>query len=114
MLALHLPEEPIHAGDTFYLDVNIHNANPDPLTDIPLFVILEAAGTFWYHPAWSMEPAWEMLSIIPAGPLSVPIQEAFEWPGNAGTGTARFWSALTDQEMTRVLGNYDVKDFYWE
>ncbi len=114
MLALHLPEEPIHAGDTFYLDVNIHNANPDPLTDIPLFVILEAAGSFWYHPAWSMEPAWETLSIIPTGPMGITILEAFEWPGNAGTGTARFWGALTDEGMSRILGDYDVKDFSWE
>jgi len=95
------------------LDVTISNANPDPLTDIPLFVILEAAGSFWYHPAWSMGPAWEMLSIIPAGPMGVTILSPFEWPDNAGNGTARFWGALTDQEMTRVLGNYDVRDYNW-
>jgi len=100
LLTLHLPEEPIHAGDTFYLDVTISNANPDPLTDIPLFVILEAAGTFWYHPAWSMEPSWQTLSIIPTGSMGVTILSPFEWADNAGNGTARFWGAVTDQEMT--------------
>jgi len=104
LLTLHLPEEPIHAGDTFYLDVTIDSVNPDPLIDIPLFVILEAAGTFWYHPAWTMDAAWETFSIIPTGPVDITILSPFQWPGNAGTGTTRFWGALTDQEMSRILG----------
>jgi len=94
-----------------YLDVTIHNANPDPLTNIPLFVILEAAGTFWYHPAWSMEPLWETLSIIPTESMGIPILSPFQWPDNAGNEMAQFWGAVTDASMTRVLGNYDVRDF---
>jgi len=111
---LHMPDDPILVGDTFYLNITIDNANTDSLNDIPLFCILEAVGTFWYHPAWTMDPAWETLSAIPTGPMGITILSPFEWPGNAGNGTARFWGAVTDPEMTRVLGNYDVKDFYWE
>jgi hypothetical protein len=92
----------------------IHNNNPQPLTDIPLFCLLEAAGTFWYYPTWTMEPAWEIQDSIPVGQSEVILLDSFPWPDNTGSGTARFYGALTDQDITRILGNFDMRDVSWE
>lgn len=110
---LVLPEGTVHAGEPFYLDALLINANSFTMTDIPLFVILEAGGCFWYHPGWTMDPAWEIRNLTP-GAETLTVIDPFTWPGNAGNGAARFWGAVTDPEMSRILGQYDVKDFSWE
>ena len=61
-----------------------------------------------------MDPDWEILSTISTGTSTISVIEEFSWPDNTGTGTARFWAALTDQSIIRILGNYDVIDFGWE
>lgn len=113
-LTLDMPDGPMHAGDSFYLDIMIDNSNEVPLTAVPLFCILEVAGTFWYHPDWILAPAWESLLTVPAGSMTVPILPTFEWPDNAGAGHARFWGALTNPEITRIIGQHDVREFDWE
>ncbi|MCD4654744.1 hypothetical protein K8T06_12530 [bacterium] len=113
-IELHFPDTTIKGGDSFYLDITIENVNPDNLRDIPLFCLLEVADTFWYYPGWTMDPDWEILSTISTGTSTISVIEEFSWPDNTGTGTARFWAALTDQSIIRILGNYDVKDFGWE
>lgn len=112
-LTLDMPDGPMHAGNSFYLIILIDNGNAVPLTAVPLFCILEVAGTFWYHPDWSMTPAWESLATVPAGSITVPILPPFEWPDNAGAGHGRFWGALTNQEITRIIGQHDVKELNW-
>ena len=66
-VTLDLPENPIKADDTFYVDMQIENNMPDHFTRIPLFCLLEAADTFWYYPFWTTEPAWETLLILSSG-----------------------------------------------
>jgi hypothetical protein len=114
VLTLHLPEKTVHARDSFYLDVAINNCNAQTLNDVPFFVILEVTGTFWYYPTWRLDPTWEILATLPTGSLNLAILKPFDWPDNAGTGNARFWGALTNSDMTRILGQYDVRDFAWE
>lgn len=109
-----MPSEPVHGGENFYLDLALFNANPEPLTDIPLFCFLDVAGMFWFYPDWSTVPDWVTLEELLPGETLRPIIPPCIWPAGAGSGTAQFWAALCDPAMQRILGGYDVKTFTWE
>ncbi|HPQ40589.1 MAG TPA: right-handed parallel beta-helix repeat-containing protein [bacterium] len=109
-----MPDIPVHGGETFYLDLALFNANPEPLTEIPLFCCLDVTGMFWFYPDWSTTADWVTLDELLPGETLHPILPPFSWPHGAGSGSARFWAALCDPEMRRILGEYDVKTFTWE
>ena len=113
-VSLDLPITPIESGDAFYLDIVVDNCTSEILTDIPMFCLLELAGTFWYHPTWTTQPAWDTLTSVPRGETTIPVFAPFTWPSGAGIGSARFWAALTSQDMSRILGVHSVEDVAWE
>jgi len=111
---LLLPQAVFTHGDTFSLDLSINNLNPEPLLKIPLFIILDVAGVFYYYPEWSLEPGWIVHDSFPNGLFLISVIPSFSWPVTSGPGTVRFWAALTDERMERVLGDYDMKEIVWE
>lgn len=114
MLTIDCPDETLNAGDPCYLDINITNVNIDPITNVPLFCLMEVSGMYWYYPTWTVDIAWETLNSIESGLETISIFPEFPWPEDAGSGSVMFWGVLTDSQLTRILGVIDTKTLSWE
>ena len=101
---LAMPSHYFSPGDPCRLKVFLIN-KLDPLTEVPLFVILQIYDDFWFWPSWNDTGDFR-LEDLPSGSSEMTILESFQWPD---TGTAEldniiFWSGMTNPEMTDVLG----------
>ena len=113
-VSLEMPSHTFAPGDACYLTAHICNLEPDPWRQSPFFCLLEYAGAYWYHPDWTTDVNWEIIETIPPGLTDVPVIDPFSWPLDAGVGSGfRFISAVTDPEMTRVIGVVGEWEFGW-
>jgi len=108
-----MPDTVFSAGDRVYLNAYVCNARSEQMSGYPLFVLLEAGGQFWFAPAWGQSVGFYDRT-FPTGETVMRVIGEFEWPEGAGQGAARFWTALTNPEITVIYGNYDHWDFQWE
>ncbi len=112
-ISFEYPSNNFRPGDPFFLTVNICNTFRFPLVDLPLIVILELNGTFWFGPSWSSssdhyQEEWQ------AGTSAFPVISEFLWPSDAGTYFgAIFWGAMTNPAITDIIGVYDRWEFGW-
>lgn len=104
----------LQPGDTLALDVLITNPGDD-LTDVPLFVLLDVFGEYWFWPRWRHYPPdidWKNVD-VPQGSVRIEIIPEFTWP-DVGTGLVeglRFHAALLNEAMTEVLGEVDTVEW---
>ena len=111
-VALDMPAKQFDPGDSFYVNAVITNPG-ETLEQIPLFVILDAGGYYWFWPRWKTLPEidWRSLN-VPTGISSQVIIEPFEWPEVDGSGAGlSFWAALLDPDMQEILGIYDRQEW---
>ena len=110
---LHMPATYFNPGDLCGLSANIYNSS-EPMTDIPLFVILQILNEFWFWPSWNTAGDFQ-LETISTGISERIILDLFEWPdtGSDSMDGLMFWSAMTDSAITEVLGGVDGIG-YWE
>lgn len=95
------------SGDGLTVNACVYNRFT-PLTQIPLFVILDAGGMLFFWDSWSTTPDYRIID-VPTGITIVPIIEGLTWP-DTGTSTISnlvFWSAMTDATMSTILGGMD-------
>jgi len=109
-----IPDDYFVPGDQFSLTVSVCNAEQQPLTGYPLFIILETAGLYFFGPSFTEEldcylelypsfsPGWTRISVVP--PMI--------WP-DAGHGGAICYAALTNPEVTALFGELDSWSFTW-
>lgn len=94
-------------GDDLTVNACIYNTL-SPLTQIPLFVILDAGGMLFFWDSWSTTPDYRIVD-VPKGITIVPIIEGLTWPdtGTSSMSNLVFWSAMTDSAMSTILGGMD-------
>lgn len=98
-------------GDTCFLDAII--CNPEEPQYLPLWIILDIAGMYWFAPSWSDEIDYLISSPIPSGWSRLSILPAFIWPDiDHQYSGAIFWAALTTTDFN-LLGRYDNHTFGW-
>ena len=109
-----MPSDHYQPGDPCYLTVTVTNADTQPLTDHPLFLILDVYGEIFFAPSFTTDfdfypGPW------PHGDTFVEALPEFEWPdtGTAATGIV-WYAALTDPAVTHIVGEWDVWEFGWE
>nr|HPQ42423.1 right-handed parallel beta-helix repeat-containing protein [bacterium] len=112
-LTLLSPGEPLTAGAPFSLTIRFEVTRTDPLLNTPLFCFLDITGTFFFYPGWTAAPDWDIQAVISPGTSYKTIIPVCSWPDNAGSGHAGIWAAVTDSQMTRVLGEYDFCVITW-
>ncbi len=96
-------------GDICYLNAAI--CNPEAAQYLPLFVILQVEEEFWFAPDWTQDLSY-YFEVIPAGRSVKEIIPEFVWPEVEGSYTGMiFWGALTNPEITEVLGDFDYVEF---
>ena len=89
------------------------NDGPQTLRNIPLFVVLDVAGAYWFWPTWSSEIDYDSRDFDP-GRTIVEIIPEFTWPENSSAyDGAMFHGAILDQEMTTLQGEMGSWRFGW-
>ncbi len=112
-IALAMPAALFTPDDACYLSATLCNPGPGQLTAVPVFVILDVGiGQYWFAPSWTMyPPGVDMYTLnLPVGSTTIDIIPAFVWPTGTGAGGPfTFWGALTDTQITQVIG--DMAEF---
>jgi hypothetical protein len=110
--SIDIPSTFLHAGDPFYCHVTA--CNPDLITypDIPLFVLLDVFGTYFFAPGFSDFDYYE-INLIP-GKTAIEVIPEFSWPSNVGSASGIvLYAAMTDHNMTSLFGTLDAVTFGW-
>jgi Subtilase family/Fervidolysin N-terminal prodomain len=109
---VYMPSMDFTQGDSCYCDVTICNPGSETYESVPVFVILDVYGSYFFAPSFSdfdyytqtVYPGKSMINVIPA----------FSWPGNVGSATNIMWyAAMTDSAITQLFGELGMFTFGW-
>ncbi|MBN1356751.1 carboxypeptidase regulatory-like domain-containing protein [bacterium] len=108
---LDLPATHFAGSDPFYLDLIVRNGGV-PLADLPVFVLLEAFGDYYFWPSWCrFEPSGDAdldfsCRDLATGTNVLVIFQPFTWPetGVSGSGL-QFIAAVVNWSFTDLAGN---------
>ena len=90
----------------------VYNADEETLTDYPLFVILEIAGTYFFAPSFGDYDSYNREFVT--GTSTVEVLPPFEWPEGAGNFDSAFvYAALVLPDISDLYGDMDVLEFGW-
>ncbi len=111
-VTLTMPAHYYYPGDPCGLVVTITNTGSNTYTDIPLFVVLDVYGTYYFYPSFTDFDLTTMT--LPPGFQQFDILDAFPWPENTGSADGIFWyGAMTNTELNTLISNLDTWEFGW-
>lgn len=110
-VSIEMPSNYFTPGDAFSCSVKLCNPN-QPLTGVPLFVLLDVLGVYYFAPDFS---AFDYYTLnVPTGFSDQVVIPEFFWPYTAGEGTGVQWlAAMTNSSMTQLSGEMDTFAFGW-
>ncbi|MBN1880477.1 S8 family serine peptidase [bacterium] len=107
-----MPTNEYTAGVECYCDVLVCNPGSDTYTDIPIFVILDVYGMYFFAPSFGAFDFYD--EAIPPGLLTIHVLPSFPWPENTGTASGIIWyAAMTNPEITDLFGDLGTFSFGW-
>ena len=107
-----MPSEHYNPGHPCYCDVLICNPSPNTYPAVPVFVVLDVYGEYYFAPEFS-DFDYYLRDITPGESL-INVLTEFEWPDGAGSASGiRFHAAMTDQAMSELFGAMDTFEFGW-
>ena len=116
-IQIMMPQSYFAAGTECYLDVQICNPG-SPMSDVPLFVVLDAYGQYFFYPSWCAYPEtcgggdFELLGSVAQGVTISRIIQAFDWPSGVGSADGLFfYSAMVDMRSGTLIGDMDTFEF---
>ncbi|MBN2056580.1 hypothetical protein JW905_16765 [bacterium] len=113
---LIMPAHHYEQGDPCRLDVRVFNYSGIDMDGHPLFIVLDLGGMFWCAPGWHpVEEGIDYYTIsLPAGDRILEIIDEFTWPDGAGSYVGVFFhAAITDPDVTTILGEMSSYEFAW-
>ncbi len=113
---LFIPSDYFRPGDIFWLNALICNSDSTPYQDINFFVILDIGiGEYWFYPDWVHYPpdiSYVTIDLDSGERRYVEIIPEFVWPSGVGSyDNVIFWGAITDPQITHVIGHLDYVKF---
>jgi len=109
---IDMPANNFTEGDDFYCTVYVCNPNPETYTAVPVFVILDVYGLYFFAPNFS-DFEYYAEDIAP-GVLEIEVLPVFTWPGNVGSAEGIvFYAAMTNAAITELFGSFDMFAFGW-
>ncbi|HPQ41217.1 MAG TPA: hypothetical protein PLV45_12665 [bacterium] len=92
--------------------VDVFNTTNESLQGLRLFAVLDVQDQLFFAPDFE-GVSWYELDIDP-GRTTVTVLPVFRWPENAASAENVHWyAALTDPEVTHVIGEMDTFTFGW-
>jgi len=113
-IRLNINTQMFHYGDPFRLGMTYWNLTPDQY-DVPLFIILDVFGQYWFWPSWSSTVDFSLYSIRPGTKYINEEVLYFYWAQEHGTAQdLRFWCALVSTDFSEILGVYNSVTWGYE
>jgi endonuclease/exonuclease/phosphatase family metal-dependent hydrolase len=112
-VSIWMPYQTFYPGFGCSCTATICNAEEQPLTDNPLFMILDVMGSYFFAPGFTEFDYYSQT--FPVGETTVVVLPEFTWPTGAGTLEGVTWyGALTDPDITQLVGDMGVFTFGWK
>jgi hypothetical protein len=113
-VTIDMPSHLFRPGDPCYCSVTVINADTAPLTEYPLFVILDVFGDYFFAPSFTQTPDY-FPGPWSTGVTIIEVLPEFEWPETGTSASGIIWyAALTDPAVTHIVGQSDSWEFGWE
>ena len=114
-VAIAMPSNYLTPGTNCYCTVTVHNQTGQTISNCPLFVILWIENMVFFAPGWtSVDHYLATHPEFPPGDTSIDVINPFAWPDCAGAcDEAIFFAAVTDPEVTRIMGDFGKFEFGW-
>jgi len=110
---IDMPSAMYHPDDTCYCNVILCNPGPKTYVNLPVFVILDVYGIFYFAPDFN-DYGYFLLESLPPGSDELEILPEFTWPSDAGSASdIHFYAGMTDRDITELIGEYDMFTFGW-
>ncbi len=113
-VTITMPAHWFAPGDPCNCTATVANAEMETLSGFPVFLVLDVFGAYYYAPGFTSEfdyypGPW------PAGVTSIAAIPGFFWPDTGSTASGLVWySALTDPDVSTIVGSWDSWEFGWE
>ncbi len=109
---IEMPSDFYRPGDACHCRVVVCNPNSETVEYAKVFAILEIAGSYFFAPEFSSFDAY--LMDLEPGETVIDVLPQFKWPEGAGAFDDACWyAAVTDRDMTMILGVLDIFRFGW-
>jgi len=109
---LEMPKTEYHPGDLCYCRLTITNIAGASYSDMPLFVILDVAGTLLFAPSFTGYDYYR--EVLPPGETLIEVLPEFEWPHHCGSMSGVwFYAAVTDSDVQYLVSNLETVRFGW-
>ncbi len=110
---LWMPNDVFQPWDFFTSVVTVSNPGPEPLHDVPLFVILDVFDELYFWPGFNRFD-YLLLDTLEPGERSFEVIPLFRWPAGLNDTQGVYWhSAMTDPGITELSGIMDSWKFDW-
>ena len=109
---VYMPSNDFGTGDPCFCLVHVCNTDAVTYTDIPVFVILDVYGMYFFAPSFGPFDYYD--DPIAPGLTTITVLPEFNWPAGAGTATNIIWyAAMTNPSITELFGNLGSFTFGW-
>lgn len=107
-----MPGHEIMSWDPFWVALDIWNPHAQSPEGLPLFVILDLHGEYFFAPAFNNYDFY--LPVLSEGLSKFEVIPEINWPSGIGSVNGVLWiAALTDPNVTSILSNMAVYSFGW-
>ncbi|MGB4097877.1 MAG: cohesin domain-containing protein, partial [bacterium] len=111
---LEMPADYYYRGNACYVKTTVANDSTEQYIDVPLFVLLDCYGMFFWWPSWSNDIDYILIDIEPMTEKDYWVVEPFIWPDvDSAASNIWFYAVMTDRKVTEVFGLYDTFEFGW-
>ncbi len=116
LIELLISDNDFTSGDTFESALLSYYPGIISLHDLPIFVVLEIGGSFFFGPEFTSTPS-DYLDEIPSiafGYRSYSVIPEFDWPDDCGMMRGvHLIAAVLNPDMTGLVSNLDIIEFGW-
>ncbi len=116
-VSVWMPDDMFSPGDPCSCSVTVCNREGRTLDNTPLFVVLDVYGTYFFGPGFTtaFDNYLGVISTFPIGATRVEIIPEFYWPDTGTSGAdLYFYAAITNPQMTELVGELGDWRFGWE
>lgn len=113
--SIDMPYVYYSTGYDCWVNILVCNPGTEPLTGYPLFVLLEVYGHIFFAPGFTQEPCSfrEASAVYPSGLTEMPVLQEFTWPAGSGSGSATWYAAFLEPDMSTLFGEIGHRGFFW-
>ncbi len=112
-VSIEMPADFFEWNDLCSCKISLCNPSPETMSKIPLFVIFETAGLFYFAPGFGDFDCYTV--DLPPGSSRKVILEEFKWPYFLeDPGSMTIYAGLTDPDFSRLIGELGTWKIHWE